>query len=84
MTPTCKGQDFGEWAQGVTYTIADIWEAFEAGAREVANNVRELEDVPGAFMRVVRPDAKDISRAADAYCKLIHPLSVVPNPDKTS
>jgi len=53
------------YAQGVTYTVADIWSAFEAGAKEARTN-------GGA------PSDALISGAADAYCKMVHPLASQP------
>lgn len=38
--------DYGEYAQNVTYTVADIWKAYEAGAREAANIALQFGSVP--------------------------------------
>ncbi len=50
----------GEYRQNHTYTVADLWDAFEAGAREAgANGGNPTDDL--------------IRQSADAYCKMVHP-----------
>lgn len=65
--PELEGEPSEEYAQNVTYTVADIWDAYERGAKETRAAIK-LGEFDG-------PSDPLIAKAADAYCKLVHPTA---------